>query len=109
MFRVQGFRFRERGAPLRPSTPGNLHPIFVFIILFLFIFGTGDAFKARRLVYHSTLGWRVIKKKKKEQGFGVRVSGPSPLCPLEPALGFHILGVQGYLAYKKTRPPRTLQ
>jgi len=27
-----------------------------------------DVFKAHRLVYHSTLGLRVIKKKKKETG-----------------------------------------
>jgi len=27
--------------------------------------GVGLVFKAHRLVYHSTLGWRVIKKKKK--------------------------------------------
>ena len=29
-----------------------------------FVFG-GRVFKAHRLVYHSSLGWRVIKKKKK--------------------------------------------
>jgi len=29
-------------------------------------FQKGLAFKAHRLVYHSTLGWRVIKKKEKE-------------------------------------------
>jgi len=28
--------------------------------------GMGLVFKAHRLVYHSTLGWRVIKKKKEE-------------------------------------------
>ena len=28
----------------------------------------GWGFKAHRLVYHSTLGWRVIKKKKKVWG-----------------------------------------
>jgi len=28
-------------------------------------FRGGLVFKAHRLVYHSTLGWRVIKKKKK--------------------------------------------
>ena len=27
---------------------------------------SGGDFKAHRLVYHSTLGWRVIKKKKKD-------------------------------------------
>jgi len=28
----------------------------------------GLVFKAHRLVYHSTLGWRVIKKREKVQG-----------------------------------------
>jgi len=30
-------------------------------------FRGGLVFKAHRLVYHSTLGWRVIKKKKKKK------------------------------------------
>ena len=30
----------------------------------------GLVFKAHRLVYHSTLGWRVIKKKKRVGGVG---------------------------------------
>jgi len=47
------------------------------------------AFKAHRLVYHSTLGWRVIKNKKKKQlplqlllltevkvGWGAVICGP---------------------------------
>jgi hypothetical protein len=36
-------------------------------------FQGGLVFKAHRLVYHSTLGSRVIKKKKRIWGFGVRV------------------------------------
>ena len=31
-------------------------------------FRGGLVFKAHRLVYHSTLGWRIIKKKKKKSG-----------------------------------------
>jgi len=31
-------------------------------------FRGGLVFKAHRLAYHSTLGWRVIKKKKKTHG-----------------------------------------
>jgi len=33
-------------------------------------FRVGLVFKAHRLVYHSTLGWRVIKKKKKKKKKG---------------------------------------
>ena len=44
-----------------------------------FGFGFGGlVFKAHRLAYHSTLGWRVIKKKKKKKkkfGFGFGVQG----------------------------------
>ena len=32
-------------------------------------FRGGLVFKAHRFVYHSTLGWRVIKKKKKKDRF----------------------------------------
>ena len=36
-------------------------------------------FKAHRLLYHSTLGWRVIKKKKKTWGFvGTKKLPPAP-------------------------------
>ena len=38
-------------------------------------FRGGLVFKARRLLYHSTPGLRVIKKKNKVSGFGFRVSG----------------------------------
>jgi len=34
----------------------------------------GLVFKAHRLVYHSTLGWRVIKKEEKKPGHGQDVS-----------------------------------
>jgi len=33
--------------------------------------GTRQVFKAHRLVYHSTLGWRVIKKKKQKHQAGL--------------------------------------
>ena len=36
-------------------------------------FRGGLVFKAHRLVYHSTLAWRVIKKKKKGEGFTLRM------------------------------------
>ena len=35
-------------------------------------FRGGIVFKAHRLVYHSPLGWRAIRKKKKKRGRGVR-------------------------------------
>ena len=46
-------------------------------------FRGGLVFKAHRLLYRSTLGLRVIKKKKKVQGLGFRVQG----------LGFRVLGL----------------
>ena len=53
-------------------------------------FRGGLVFKAHRLVYHSTLGWRVIKNKKKAR------------------LQEHT-ALQGYLAHKKKPPNRILQ
>ena len=38
-------------------------------------FRGGLVFKARRLVYHSTLGWRVIQKKKNERSGGTDAGG----------------------------------
>ena len=38
-------------------------------------FRGGLVFKAHRLLYHSTLGLRVIKKKNKKYSFGFRVKG----------------------------------
>jgi len=35
----------------------------------------GLVFKANRLLYHSTLGLRVIKQKKKDEPAGFRVQG----------------------------------
>ena len=65
----------------------------------------GLVFKAHRLVYHSTLGLGVIKKKKSPGGgHGLRVEGASPHCGMA-----HHWVLQGYLAHKKQRPPRTLQ
>ena len=88
-------------------------------------------FKAHRLVYHSTLGSRVIKKKKVQQrgrlfrvpdpvsggGYGVeRFRGglvfKAHRLLYHSTLGLSLLrgpdpvpGVQGYLAHKKTPPP----
>ena len=60
-------------------------------------FRGGLVFKAHRLLYHSTLGLRVIKKKKKPL-FKI-FHGNWPLCVRN--------SVQGYLAQKKTPAPRT--
>ena len=49
-------------------------------------------FKAHRLVYHSTVGWRVIKKKKK-------------VYESHEAIASQYLLVQGYLAHEKQPPP----
>jgi len=57
------------------------------------------------IVHHSTLGLRVIKKKRKD----------GPLLETQIALLSHLQGLlvnkglQGYLGHKKTPPPRTLQ
>ena len=58
----------------------------------------GLEFKAHRLLYHPTLGLRVIKKKK----FG-RWVPETDLTQMKKDVG-----VQEYLAHKKTHPPRTL-
>ena len=63
------------------------------------------AFKAHRLVYHSTLGWRVIKKKKKKKGVldlssagaevferGFESVEHSPVCRVW-GLGFRVQGL----------------
>ena len=66
-------------------------------------FRGGLVFKALRLVYHSTLGLRVIqKKKKRKRRKNLRHEAANRL---EEAM----IEVQGYLAHKKQRPPRTLQ
>ena len=54
-------------------------------------FRGGLAVKARRLSYHSTLGWRVTKKKKKAQGLGLSVEDGG--CVLKRCLGH---GDRGY-------------
>ena len=68
--------------------------------------GSEVVFTAHRLVFHSTIGPRVIKKKKKKtpgilhgtvSTEGGTFSGG--LCP----------PLQGYLAHKKQPPPRTLR
>jgi len=53
----------------------------------------GLVFKAHRLLYHSTLGLRVIQKMKEETpsaraGFGLKVQGPG----YEVGLGFRVKG-----------------
>ena len=56
IFRVSGFGFRVSGFGIRVSGSGRRPG-----------FRGGLSFKVHRLVYHSTLGWRVIKKKKKKE------------------------------------------
>ena len=56
----------------------------------------GLVFKAHRLLNHSSLGLRVIKKKKSRGGQGL-------------LLYMMWYMVQEYLAHKKPPPPRTLQ
>ena len=66
-FRVAGgARGLERGEAALHARHTRLliaHPL-------LHLCGGGLVFKAHRLLYHSTLGWRVIKKKKKIWGLG---------------------------------------
>ena len=49
-------------------------------------FRGGLVFKAHRLAYHSTLGWKVIKKKKKVEGFGVNPADEFEAGAIEVAL-----------------------
>jgi len=52
----------------------------------------GLVFKSHRLVHHSTLGWRVIKKKKKS---GIRVRGERGAgCRVQGALTSSLLSLQ---------------
>jgi len=61
--------------------------------------------KAHRLVYHSTLGLGLIKKKK-----GNSAERPSRKTDMPPAFPVITLPeIQRYLAHKKQRHPRTLQ
>jgi len=55
-------------------------------------------FKAHRLVYHSTLGWRVIKKKKKKKKV---ISGDFK----RNFSRLKCFAVLGYFAHKKPPPP----
>ena len=63
----------------------------------------GLVFKAHRLVYHSTLGLRVIKKKKKRSPFSCEYSTDRPSSYLRGATP--CVEVQGYLAHKKSPTP----
>jgi len=64
----------------------------------------GLVFKAHRLVYHSTLGLRVIKKKKKEPAkTSIFQKQPKQLHTIiHQDSEVHL---QGYLAHKKPTPP----
>ena len=109
------------------------------------LFRGGLVFKAHRLLYHSTLGSRVIKKRREASASAKREEScidnllvrthfitemicwtglapwefefpfPGSLASTFQAakiiwvLGRRVSGVQGYLAHKKQRPPRTLQ
>jgi len=82
-------------------------------------FRGGLVFKAHRLLYHSTLGSRVIKKKKKfvpaahDRYRSSQYHGALPIR-LQATIRLECFDrrprmLQGYLAYKKLQPPRTLQ
>jgi len=60
-------------------------------------------FKAHRLLYHSSLGLRVIKKRRSEKRCVIALHA----C-LERSLQ-RLPFLQGYLAHKKQPPTRTLQ
>ena len=59
-------------------------------------------FKAHRLLYHSTLGSRVIKKKKKPHGRDARAVLPRPEAPPPP----HRVPYIGTSLIRKRHPPR---
>jgi len=56
-------------------------------------FRGGLVFKAHRLFYHSTLGSRVIKKKKKEVGVGIDQFGGRILGRRRRRTGFDHIGI----------------
>jgi len=62
----------------------------------------GLVFKAHRLVYHSTLGWRVIKKKMKKMAHNLfeeepRARAPEARLHLFPGVGFRLSGRPNYI------------
>ena len=67
--RVVGDIPADHGLPLRLALDLAVETRHPVLRVHRLILGVG-VFKAHRLLYHSTLGWRVIKKKK-----GVGVSG----------------------------------
>jgi len=68
-------------------------------------FRRGLVLQAHRLVYRSTLGLRVIKKKRKEKFQGLERCA----LPVLFAESSAACSIQGYLAHKKTPSPRSLQ
>jgi len=56
-------------------------------------------FKAHRLLYHSALGLRVIKKKRRVKDAEVRIQLVTEALSEE--------ALQGYLTHKEHHPPRT--
>ena len=82
-------------------------PVLVYCVLWWCL---GLVFKAHRLLYHSTLGLRVTKKREE--------ASPDCRTDFHPSrvskwVWSHLTScpvlVQGHLAHKKRRPPRTLQ
>ena len=71
-------------------------------------FRGGLVFKAHRLVHHSTLGVRVIKKKKLPTSEGTDQPPQANGNLWGVANLLDVINLQGYLTYKKTHPPRTL-
>ena len=85
-FRVSGFGFSQGGSWKKPEAGregrerarvvAGLQRVDLVHRRNVKWFRGGLVFKAHRLLYHSTLGWGVIKKKKKwRSGFGVWGSG----------------------------------
>ena len=70
-FRLPGLGIRDSGVHVRDPLP-LLDKLLVIPDLV-----QGLVFKAHRLVYHSTPGWRVINKRRRSgsEGFGFRVPG----------------------------------
>jgi len=71
LFWVFGYQILISGVGVRGKGLGNVHRL-----------RGGLVFKAHRLLYHSTQGLRVIKKKEQLTGGGGRRLGVSSFCPL---------------------------
>ena len=93
--------FRKATLPLW----GGMHGSLIGIYRNLQRFRGGFVFKAHKPVNHSTLDWRVTKKKRRHWYQKISLD-ESVIAYISQAARVFVLGcIQGYLAHKKATPP----